>query len=256
MTEIIAVLNQKGGSGKTTTAVNLAVALSMEGLKILLVDFDPQGNSTTYTGLMKLEMENTMRDVIHEKIDINNAILKTKYPGLNVIPSNIKLSGIEGYLISQTASISVLKNKLANITEDYDYIFIDSAPTLNILATNVLVAADSVIIPIPADPFALEGMADLLKVMNIIRDDLNSPIEIKGVLITRFKANTRIAKDVKKEVTKYFKDDLFKSIIPDNVKLTEAPGFKMPAVIYDPDCAGSKAYVKLAHEFLERENNG
>lgn len=255
MAEIIAVLNQKGGSGKTTTAVNLATALAKKGKKIALVDFDPQGNATTYLGLMKREMKNTMRDVLHEKIDAKDAVRITEYEGLELIPSNIKLSGIEGYLNAQTSPISVLKSKLKNIKEDYDYIFIDAPPTLNIIATNVLTAADSVIIPIQADPFALEGMVDLLEVIDIIAEDLNSPTEIKGVLITKFRANTKLGKEVKAEVQKYFKDELFKTTIPDNIKVSEAPGYNKPVIIYDPDCAGSKAYIELADEFLARENN-
>jgi ATPases involved in chromosome partitioning len=255
MAEIIAILNQKGGSGKTTTAVNLATALAKKGKKIALVDFDPQGNATTYLGLMKREMKNTMRDVLHEKIDIKDAVRITEYEGLELIPSNIKLSGIEGYLNAQTSPISVLKSKLKNIKEDYDYIFIDAPPTLNIIATNVLTAADSVIIPIQADPFALEGMVDLLEVIDIIAEDLNSPTEIKGVLITKFRANTKLGKEVKSEVEKYFKDELFKTTIPDNIKVSEAPGYNKPVIIYDPDCAGSKAYVELASEFLAREKN-
>jgi chromosome partitioning protein len=240
MPEVIAVLNQKGGSGKTTTVVNLATVLAKKGKKILLVDFDPQGNTTTYLGLMKREMENTIRDIVYGKVS------------LDVIPSNIKLSGVEGYLNSQTAPISVLKNKLQEISSNYDYIFIDAPPTLNIMATNVLTAADSVIIPIQAEPFALEGMVDLLEVMDIISTDLNSHTNIKGVLITRFKANTKLGKEVKAEVEKYFRDELFKTVIPDNIKVAEAPGYNVPVVYYDPDCAGSKAYIKLADEFLKR----
>ncbi|MEN6294358.1 MAG: ParA family protein [Methanobacterium sp.] len=255
MAEIIAVLNQKGGSGKTTTAVNLATALAKKGKKIALVDFDPQGNATTYLGLMKREMKNTMRDVLHEKIDAKDAVRITEYDGLELIPSNIKLSGIEGYLNAQTSPISVLKSKLKNIKEDYDYIFIDAPPTLNIIATNVLTAADSVIIPIQADPFALEGMVDLLEVIDIIAEDLNSPTKIKGVLITKFRANTKLGKEVKAEVQKYFKNELFKTTIPDNIKVSEAPGYNKPVIIYDPDCAGSKAYIELADEFLAREKN-
>ena len=255
MAEIIAVLNQKGGSGKTTTAVNLATALAKKGKKIALVDFDPQGNATTYLGLMKREMQNTMRDVLHEKIDIKDAVRITEYEGLDLIPSNIKLSGIEGYLNAQTSPISVLKSKLKNIKDNYDYVFIDAPPTLNIIATNVLTAADSVIIPIQADPFALEGMVDLLEVIDIIAEDLNSPTEIKGVLITKFRANTKLGKEVKAEVQKYFEDELFETVIPDNIKVSEAPGYNKPVIVYDPDCAGSKAYTELADEFLAREKN-
>ncbi|WP_414469217.1 ParA family protein [Methanobacterium sp. ACI-7] len=255
MAEIIAILNQKGGSGKTTTAVNLATALAQKGKKIALVDFDPQGNATTYLGMMKREMKNTMRDVLHEKIEITEAILKTQYEGLDLVPSNIKLSGIEGYLNAQTSPISVLKSKLKKIKTNYDYVFIDAPPTLNIIATNVLTAADSVIIPIQADPFALEGMVDLLEVIDIIEDELNSPTKIKGVLITKFRANTKLGKEVKAEVQKYFKDELFETIIPDNIKVSEAPGYNKPVIIYDSMCAGSKAYVKLADEFLKRDKN-
>jgi len=253
MVEVVAVLNQKGGSGKTTTAVNLAVGLGLSGKKILLVDFDPQGNATTSLGLMKREMNNTMRDVLYGKCDIESAILETEYDGLSLIPANIKLSGIEAYLNSQTAPIAVLNNKLKTIKEDYDYVFIDSPPTLNIIATNVLTASDSVLIPIQAEPFALEGMVDLLEVIDIVAEDLNSPTQIKGVLLTKFKPKTKLGREVKGEVQKYFEEELYKTEIPDNIRVAEAPGYNMPVISYDPDCAGTKAYLKLTEEFLKRD---
>jgi chromosome partitioning protein len=253
MVEVVAVLNQKGGSGKTTTAVNLAVGLALNGKKILLVDFDPQGNATTSLGLMKREMDNTMRDVLYGKCDIESAVLETEYKGLSLIPANIKLSGIEAYLNAQTAPIAVLNNKLKSIKEDYDYVFIDSPPTLNIIATNVLTASDSVLIPIQAEPFALEGMVDLLEVIDIVAEDLNSPTQIKGVLLTKFKPKTKLGREVKGEVQKYFEEELYKTEIPDNIRVAEAPGYNMPVINYDPDCAGTKAYLKLTEEFLKRD---
>lgn len=253
MVEVVAVLNQKGGSGKTTTAVNLAVGLALSGKKILLVDFDPQGNATTSLGLMKREMDNTMRDVLYGKCGIEEAVLETECDGLSLIPANIKLSGIEAYLNAQTAPIAVLNNKLKGIKENYDYVFIDSPPTLNIIATNVLTASDSVLIPIQAEPFALEGMVDLLEVIDIVAEDLNSPTKIKGVLLTKFKPKTKLGREVKAEVQKYFEEELYKTEIPENIRVAEAPGYNMPVISYDPDCTGTKAYLKLTEEFLKRD---
>ncbi len=255
MTEIITILNQKGGCGKTTTAVNLSAALATLDKTVLVIDMDPQGNATTSLGIQKSEIENTLYTLLTGKCTFQEVVLETEIPNLYVIPSNISLSGAEIELSKEIGYPYILNEKLAEYELGFDYIFIDAPPSLGILTLNALVATDSVIIPIQSEFYALEGMADLLETIKLVESRLKSPCPIKGILITLYDGRTRLSKDVSKNVREFFKDKeyIFKEKIPRNVKLAEAPSFGKPCITYNPDCSGTKAYMKLAKEIISLE---
>ncbi|HIH35503.1 MAG TPA: ParA family protein [Methanosphaera sp.] len=255
MTEIITILNQKGGCGKTTTAVNLSAALATLDKTVLVIDMDPQGNATTSLGIQKSEVENTIYSLLTDKCSFQEAVLETQIPNLYAIASNISLSGAEIELSKEIGYPYILNEKLSEYELGFDYIFIDAPPSLGILTLNALVATDSVIIPIQSEFYALEGMADLLETIKLVESRLKSPCPIKGILITLYDGRTRLSKDVSKTVKDFFKDTeyIFKEKIPRNVKLAEAPSFGKPCIIYDPDCSGTKAYIKLAKEIISLE---
>ena len=256
MAEIIAILNQKGGCGKTTTAVNLAAALAQYGKRILVLDMDPQGNATTGFGVQKNEVTNTIYSVLTGESPIEDAVINTDIPGLEVIPSNIALSGAEIELSKEVGYHTILEFAMENISENYDYIFIDVPPSLGILTINCLVAADSVIIPIQAEFYALEGMADLLEAIQLVETRLKSPSPIKGILLTLYDSRTRLGRDVYSNVKEYFgsTEYIFKTTIPRNVTLAEAPSHGKPCIIYDTDSSGSQAYIELAKEIIQRDS--
>lgn len=253
MGEVIAILNQKGGCGKTTSAVNLSTALALNNKNVLLLDIDPQGNATTSFGIEKNELKNTIYTTLTGKNSIEDAVIPTGIDGLNIVPSNISLSGAEIELSGEIGFHSILKEKIGNIKGDYDYIFIDVPPSLGVLTINSLVAADSVIIPIQAEFYALEGIADLIEAMELVKNRLNSPSTIKGILLTLYDSRTRLGRDVYDNVAEYFegKENIFKTTIPRNVKLAEAPSHGKPCILYDEECRGSEAYMKLAEEILD-----
>ena len=255
MTETITILNQKGGCGKTTTAVNLGAALAELGKSILIIDMDPQGNATTSVGIEKNELDTTIYTLLTGKCTYEEAIMETNTPNLFIIPSNISLSGAEIELSKEIGFQSILDEKLSSQEIAFDYIFIDAPPSLGILTLNSLVASDSIIIPIQAEFYALEGMADLLETIKLVETRLKSPCPIKGILITLYDPRTKLAKDVSKNVKDFFKDSeyIFKEKIPRNVKLAEAPSFGQPCITYNPDSKGAKAYRKLAKEFIKLE---
>ena len=255
MTEIITILNQKGGCGKTTTAVNLSAALATLDKTVLVIDMDPQGNATTSLGIQKSEVENTIYSLLTDKCSFQEAVLETQIPNLYAIASNISLSGAEIELSKEIGYPYILNEKLSEYELGFDYIFIDAPPSLGILTLNALVATDSVIIPIQSEFYALEGMADLLETIKLVESRLKSPCPIKGILITLYDGRTRLSKDVTKTVKDFFKDTeyIFKEKIPRNVKLAEAPSFGKPCITYDPDCSGTKAYIKLAKEIISLE---
>lgn len=257
MTEIIAILNQKGGCGKTTTAVNLAAALTLSEKKILVIDMDPQGNATTGLGVEKNEQKNTIYSVLSGQITLEESILKTNIPNLDLIPSNISLSGAEIELSKTIGPHSILKESMDGIQTNYDYIFIDVPPSLGLLTLNSIVASDSVIIPIQAEFYALEGMADLIQAMDLVESRLNSPSPIKGILLTLYDSRTRLGRDVYNNVKQYFGDseNIFKTTIPLNVKLAEAPSHGKPCILYDEECSGTEAYLKLAKEIIQMEDS-
>lgn len=255
MTEIIAILNQKGGCGKTTTAVNLSAALTIYGKKILLIDMDPQANATTGLGIEKNENENSIYSVLAGEITMQDSIRNTEIPGLDLVPSNISLSGAEIELSKTIGAHSILKECMDGVNNAYDYIFIDVPPSLGLLTLNSIVAADSVIIPIQAEFYALEGMADLLKAMNLVETRLHSPSPIKGILLTLYDSRTRLGRDVYNNIKEYFgnTERIFHTAIPRNVKLAEAPSHGKPCIVYDDECSGTQAYMSLAQEILSLE---
>lgn len=255
MTEIIAILNQKGGCGKTTTAVNLAAALALRNRSVLVIDMDPQGNATTGLGIDKNAQENTIYSVLSGQSSVEESVIKTGVSGLDLVPSNIDLSGAELELSKTIGPHSILKEAMGGHVNIYDYIFIDVPPSLGLLTLNSIVASDSVIIPIQAEFYALEGMADLIQAMELVKTRLNSPSPIKGILLTLYDSRTRLGRDVYNNVKQYFGETeyIFKTNIPRNVKLAEAPSHGIPCIVYDEDCSGTEAYIKLAEEIIQME---
>ncbi|REE26477.1 chromosome partitioning protein [Methanothermobacter defluvii] len=255
MGEVISIINQKGGCGKTTTAVNLSAALSLLDRRVLVIDMDPQGNATTGFGINKSELESTIYTVLSRKAALSSVIMPAELQDLYIAPSNISLSGAEIELSSEIGYHAILQESLGDVRNDFDYIFIDAPPSLGILTLNALVASDSVIIPIQAEYYALEGMADLLKTMNLVEERLQSPCPIKGILLTLYDSRTRLARDVQREVEMFFgeRENIFRTRIPRNVRLAEAPSHGKPCITYDPESTGTEAYMKLAAEILEME---
>lgn len=253
MGKVISVSNQKGGVGKTTTTVNLAAFLAEKGKRVLIIDIDPQGNAGFGIGVNAEEIETTIYEVLIDEIPIEEAIFQSEIEGLSIIPSNIHLSGAQVNLLDTEGKEFILRNKLKKIRDYYDYIFIDCPPSLGVLTLNSLVAADSVLIPLQCEYYALEGLSQLLQIIVMVQERLNKTLKIEGVVLTMFDTRTNLATQVVSDVREYFKDKVFDTIIPRNVKLSEAPSFGKPIGLYDKTCAGSISYEKLAQEVL---NNG
>ncbi len=253
MIKIIAVCNQKGGTGKTTTSVNLAYALASYGIKVLLVDMDPQGNSTSGVGVNKISLQNTVYEVLLGKASADQAIVKNVFPNLDLMPCNINLTGAEIELVGILSRETRLRKALDKIKNEYEYIFIDSPPSLGLLTLNALVACNSVLIPIQCEFYALEGVSQLLNTINLIRDNLNPALEIEGVVLTMADFRTNLTHEVIEEINGYFSNKVYSSIIPRNVKLSEAPSFGKPIMLYDPNCLGSEKYKELSIELIGSE---
>ena len=250
MTKIIAVCNQKEGTGKTTTVVNLAAALSGFGKKVLIVDLDPQGNATSGVGINKNELEASVYDVLLHKKKIQEVLISDVFRNLDIVPCNISLTGAEIELVGVLSRETRLKISLKSVEGIYDFIFIDSPPSLGLLTLNSLVASGSIIIPIQCEFYALEGVSQLVNTIGLIRDGLNSSLTIEGVLLTMADFRTNLTNEVIKEIRNYFKGSVYNTIIPRNIKLSEAPSHGKPITEYDGNSVGAQKYRELAKEVL------
>ncbi len=253
MGKVISVANQKGGVGKTTTTVNLSTLLAKKGKKVLLIDADPQGNATSGLGITK-DIELSVYDILVGDTEFNETIQESAIKNLKVCPSNISLAGAEVELVSMLSREQRLKTKLDVIKDQYDYILIDCPPSLGLITLNAFTASDSVLIPVQCEYFALEGLGQLLNTVNLVKKHLNKNLEIEGALLTMYDARTNLSNQVVKEVKKYFENKVYKTVIPRNVRLSEAPSYGMPISLYDPRSKGAKAYEKFTKELLK--NNG
>ena len=251
MGRIIAIANQKGGVGKTTTTVNLAAALAKAGKKVLLVDIDPQGNSTSGLGIDKRRCEKTVYDCLINEEMAENVSVETEYENLSVCPSNLDLSGAEIELISVMGRENRLKQSLASAKDIYDFILIDTPPSLGLITVNTLTAADSIIIPIQCEFYALEGVSQLVETVKRIKKALNPTLFIEGIVMTMYDARTNLAMQVVDEVKRFFPGKVYRTIIPRNVRVSEAPGFGKPVIYYDEASKGAEAYIELAAELVE-----
>ena len=250
MGKIISVANQKGGVGKTTTTVNLATILAKKGKKVLLIDADPQGNATSGLGLDK-DLEPSTYEILVSDVELEEAMQKTIIKNLRVCPANMNLAGAEVELVSMMSREQRLKEKVDIIKEKFDYIFIDCPPSLGLVTLNAFTASDSVLIPVQCEYFALEGLGQLLNTINLVKKHLNKNIRIEGALLTMYDIRTNLSNQVVKEVKKYFDNKVYKTVIPRNVRLSEAPSYGMPITEYDPRSKGAKSYIKFAKEFLK-----
>lgn len=253
MGRIIAIANQKGGVGKTTTAINLAASLAALEKKVLIVDADPQANATSGIGVDTRQIRSTIYDCLIDGFDPKEAILGCEVENLSLIPSNIDLVGAEIEMLDRPEREKTLKGVLSKISNDYDYLLIDCSPSLGLLTVNALTASHSVIIPVQCEYFALEGLGKLLNTIKIIQNNLNKDLEIEGFLLTMYDSRLRLSNQVAEEVNKHFQQMVFKTIIQRNVKLSEAPSFGQPAILYDADSRGTVNYLNLAKEMIERE---
>ena len=256
--KIISVINQKGGVGKTTTVINLAAGLSMKGKKILVIDLDPQGNATTGLGLSNdTSLDKTIYSVLNGNKKISEVIQTTDFVNLNLIASNVDLSGIEVETAGDNRRAFKLKDELASILNDsgapYDYILIDCPPSLSLLTIMALVASDALVVPLQTEFFALEGLTQLMKTIERIKSNLNPSLEIRGILLTMYDKRNKLSGQVEIEARNYFKEKVYSTAVPRNVRLSEAPSHGMPVLIYDKICLGSKAYFKFTDEFLEQD---
>ncbi len=250
MGRIIAIANQKGGVGKTTTSVNLGACLAYIGKKVLLVDVDPQGNATSGVGIEKAEVNQCIYDILVEDVEAKKAILPTKVENLSIIPATIQLAGAEIELVPTISREVRLKRALDDVKHLYDYIIIDCPPSLGLLTINALTASDAVVIPVQCEYYALEGLSQLLNTVRLVQKHLNKELMIDGVLLTMLDARTNLGIQVIEEVKKYFQDKVYRTIIPRNVRLSEAPSHGEPIIIYDPKSRGAEVYLDLAKEVV------
>jgi chromosome partitioning protein len=252
MSKIIAVTNQKGGVGKTTTSVNLSACLAYKGKRVLLVDADPQGNSTSGTGIDKGSIKTSIYDCLIDPDNINTAILRTKQRNLSILPSSSDLSAAEIELAGEENREFFLKNALKQVQNDFDYIFIDSPPALGMLTINIMTASNSVLIPIQCEYYALEGLTQLISSIRTIKKQWNPDLEIEGILATMYDKRLNLSLQVIEEVKKHFPDKVYETQIPRNVRLSEAPSFGQPIIKYDITSTGAEAYFSLAREFMQK----
>ena len=253
MGKVISVANQKGGVGKTTTTINLSTILAKKGYKVMLIDADPQGNATSGVGAEK-EVDLSFYDVLTNDTEIIDTLEKTAVNNLVVCPSNINLAGAEVELVSMMSREQRLKEKLDIIKERFDYVLIDCPPSLGLITLNAFTASDSVLIPVQCEYYALEGLGQLLNTINLVKKHLNKNIQIEGALLTMYDIRTNLSNQVVKEVKKYFDNKVYKTVIPRNVRLSEAPSYGLPITEYDPRSKGAKSYEKFAKEFIKLNN--
>ena len=256
--KIISIINQKGGVGKTTTVINLAAGLSMKGKKILVIDLDPQGNATTGLGLSNtVSSDTTIYSVLNGNKKISEVIQSTSFENLNLITSNVDLSGLEVETAGDSRRAFKLKDELISILNDsgasYDYILIDCPPSLSLLTIMALVASDALVVPLQTEFFALEGLTQLMKTIERIKNNLNPELSIRGILLTMYDRRNKLSGEVEKEARNYFKEKVYQSVVPRNVRLSEAPSHGVPVLIYDKGCPGSKSYFSFTEEFLNQD---
>jgi len=256
MGKIIAIVNQKGGVGKTTTAINLAASLALAEKEILIVDTDPQGNSTSGLGIARADLERSLYDIYTGRCGIIDAVQTTVMEHLNILPSTIDLLGVEVELVGKEKREYILSNALNAVRENYRYIFIDCPPSLGLLTLNALVAADSVIIPVQCEYYALEGLGLLTNTLRHVRSSFKPELEIEGIVLTMFDSRNNLAQEVVNEVRKHFSDKVYNTVIPRNVTLGEAPSFGKPAILYDIRSKGAQCYLSLAKEILNENGVG
>ncbi len=254
MGKIVAIANQKGGVGKTTTAVNLSSCLAVAEKRTLLIDVDPQANATSGVGVDPRQLERSTYDIIINQENIEKVIISTKVPNLDLVPSHINLVGAEVELIQVIARERILREAVQSIRDKYDYVFIDCPPSLGILTLNALTAADSVLIPIQCEYYALEGLSQLLNTVKLVQKHLNKQLDINGVLLTMYDNRLNLCNQVADEVRKFFKNKVYQTVIARNVRLSEAPSFGLPIILYDATSTGAENYMKLAEELLHHEN--
>ncbi len=253
---VLAIANQKGGVGKTTTAINLGTALAAVGERVLLIDADPQGNASTGLGVPKARRTTTFYDVLVGEASLTAAVIETAVPGLDIVPSDADLSGAEIELSSHTRRSYLLKDAIADANGPrgrYSYVLIDCPPSLNLLTVNAMTAADAVLVPLQCEFFALEGLTQLMRTVDLVRASLNPVLEIQGIVLTMYDRRNSLSEQVAADVRTHFGDKVYDAVIPRNVRVSEAPSFGKPALIYDLKCAGSQAYLKLAKEVVRRE---
>ena len=256
MGQTIACANQKGGVGKTTTVVNLATSLALSGQRTLVLDLDPQGNATSGFGIDRASLPTTLYDVLLGDVDLTAAIVPTRVDGVSLGPASVSLAGAEVELATESQRERRLAHVLGAIADHYDYVFIDCPPSLGLLTVNALTAADAVLIPTQCEYYALEGLSQLIATLNLVRDNLNPALAIKGVVLTMFDGRTNLSADVASEVRTHFGSSVFATVIPRSVRLSEAPSFGLPIALYRSDSRGAIAYAALAAELLERDGRG
>ena len=250
MGKVIAIANQKGGVGKTTTAINVSSILAKKGRKVILIDGDPQGNATSGLGVDK-NVEFSLYDVLINEIDINLTLQNTCVKNLKLCPSNVNLAGAEAELVNLMSREQRLKEKLDEIKDEYDYIIIDCPPSLGLVTLNIFTASDSILIPVQCEYYALEGLGQLINTINLVKKHLNKNLAIEGAVLTMYDMRTNLSNQVVREVKRYFDDKVYRTVIPRNVKLSEAPSYGMPISLYDPNSKGARCYEKLAREIIK-----
>lgn len=256
MAKVIAIANQKGGVGKTTTAVNLSSCLATKGKKVVIIDVDPQGNTTSGLGIDKQNIQKSIYEVLINDEKIENSLIKTQIDNLMICPSNIQLVGAEVELVSVISRETRMKGALESIKKDYDFILIDCPPSLGLLTLNALTASDTILVPIQCEYYALEGLSQLMNTVKLVQRHLNPSLDVEGVVLTMFDARTNLSIQVVEDVKKYFRNKVYRTVIPRNVRLSEAPSFGLPIILYDPKSRGAECYMDLAQEVIDYSEEG